>query len=1038
MCAVLTSTCRSAVNGGFGCCKVVRTRLLWLTVLLGLLTPHLVSGANTVQFRVEPSTADVVLRQIAQQSDKQILFPLDQVRSIKANGVNGEYTVTRALELALAGTGLRAVLRDSGAIAVSLEREPERTGRQSMKRGFWGALIGTLSSLTTAHAQDQPPTEDSLETIIVTGSLIKREVDDSSQLVITIDNEELIRRGTTSAVEVLEAVSQHQPIATSSDGARSGGLTNLANLRSLGPENTLVLVNGKRVVNNPIFDNGVDLNTIPTALLETVDVLSDGASSIYGSDAVAGVINFRMRNDFQGLQYLAHRLAPEQAGGELTLASIGGGIGSLSEDNWNLMAGVTWREREAINAGDRPFPDYSVVPNPRGGNATIFQVQPFPANAIQDGVVRNPYACDGPVYAPLATGGCGFLADRAHLIDLANPEEQKSAYARATTGIANQRLSLEYLWAESSVISAITPTDLFNFTMPNTNPYYPGLGITPAIPGFDVTRPITVTTRFTPAGRRTTESFSKTDRMLAQLEGEVLGTTYEIWGLRSEATTRLRSLDGAILRSGAVDGLAGTNGAPFINPFGPQSPEAQAYLDQIKFRGTLAVGTGTLQMAGLTLSRPLFDLPGGSLSAALAFEHGEEEMTYSRDPINALLVGVVTGNGVDAAGDRKRDSITAELLVPITATLLADLSARADEYSDFGNTINPKVMLTYDVLPSLSLHGSYNQGFRAPPLPQLFAPQSLGVAGGFRNDPLLCPGGVPNVAAGAIAARDCGVVFHALSGGNLELQPQESDAWAAGFDLRLDSQALGYAAVGVDYWSYELRNAIGTVSANAIFANPTQFSSYIVRCSEADPFFRDLSTQCRFPGGTGDALAYIASINANVGTTKTSGIDVDLSWVMEFDVGTFSLQYRGTYVTEYDFQRLPGDPFRSRAGRFVDGAPAIDYSHYLNVGWARGAWSFGVQNRWRAGYEDCNLECGIAAPFAEHEVDAYSLWNATTTYKLGDALAITLHLENVFDEVPPFTNGNNSNCTGCDLRFVDVTGRAFGITVTGQLGRKAD
>ena len=331
--------------------------MLWLTVLLGLLTPHLVSGADTVQFRVEPSTADVVLRQIAQQSDKQILFPLDQVRSIKANGVNGEYTVTRALELALAGTGLRAVLRDSGAIAVSLEREPERTGRQSMKRGFWAALIGTLASWTTAEAQDQPPVEESLETIIVTGSLIKREVDDSSQLVITIDNEELVRRGTTNAVDVLEAVSQHQPIATSSDGARSGGLTNLANLRSLGPENTLVLVNGKRVVNNPIFDNGVDLNTIPTALLETVDVLADGASSIYGSDAVAGVINFRMRNDLQGVQYLAHRLAPEQPGGELTLASIGGGIGSLSEDNWNLMAGVTWREREAINAGDRPFPD---------------------------------------------------------------------------------------------------------------------------------------------------------------------------------------------------------------------------------------------------------------------------------------------------------------------------------------------------------------------------------------------------------------------------------------------------------------------------------------------------------------------------------------------------------------------------------------------------------------------------------------------------------------------------------------------------------
>jgi iron complex outermembrane recepter protein len=1028
--------CRSEIADGVGFCCIGRTEVRRLALLLVALVPMVAAAAAAFQFRIEPSTADVVLRQLAQQADTQILFPLDQVRSIKANGLVGEYPVARALEIVLAGTGLRASLRDTGVIVVSLDPSHEQTqGGQKMKRGIWGILLGAFSGIGAAGAQDTAPLTETVETVVVTGSLIKRTIEESSQLVTTIDSEEMFRRGSTNAVDILSAVSQHQPIATSSDGARSGGLTNLANLRNLGPENTLVLVNGKRVVNNPIFDNGVDLNTIPTSLLETVDVLADGASSIYGSDAVAGVINFRTRTDFEGLQYTARMVEPEEPGGELRSASLGGGLGSLSEDHWNVVAGFTWRDREAINAGDRSFADYSVVPNPRGGFATIFQVQPFPANAIQDGVVRNPYPCTPPIYWPLATGGCGFLADKAHLIDLANAETQKSAYARATTKFAEQQLSLEYLWAESSVTSAITPTDIFNFQMPNANPYYPGLGITPAIPGFDTTRPITITTRFTPGGRRTTESASKTDRVLLQLEGEVLSINYDLWGLQSESTTRLRALDGALLTSGINDMLAGTNGAPFMNPFGPQSPEAEAYLDRIKYRGTLALGEGTLKMAGLTLSRRLFDLPGGPLSLALAYEHGDEEMSYSRDPINALLRGVVTGNGVDAKGDRSRDSLTAELLVPLTDRVEADLSVRRDEYSDFGNTTNPKVMITWRALPSFSLHGSYNEGFRAPPLPKLFAPQSLGLAAGFRNDPVLCPGGVPNTALGGIAARDCGVVFNQLSGGNEDLQPQESDAWAAGFDLNLDSLPLGYASIGVDYWAYEIRSAIGTLSTNAIFANPTQFSSYLVRCSQADPQFVAFSIACSFPGGTGDALAYVAAINANIGTTRTSGVDLDANWVIEAGIGTFSVNYRGTYLTEYEFQRLPGDPFLSRLGRYADGTPAIRYTHYLNLGFERGAWNFSAQNRWRGGYEDCNLECSIALEFANNEVDSYSLWNMTTTYKLSDAFSITLHAENIFDEEPPFTNAINSNCTGCDLRFVDVTGRAFGITVMGHLGR---
>ena len=211
-----------------------------------------------------------------------------------------------------------------------------------MKQEILCSLLGAAMVLPTAAlaqeaAKPSRNTAADLEEVVITGSLIKRE--ESSLLVTTLSSDEITERAATNAQDILTAIAQNQVLSTSSDGVREGALINLANLRTLGPENTLVLVNGRRMVNNPIFDNGVDLNTIPTALLDSVDVLADGASSIYGSDAVAGVINFRMRRDFQGIQYSGHALSPSAAGGDIRNASLAGGIGSLRENGWNLVAG---------------------------------------------------------------------------------------------------------------------------------------------------------------------------------------------------------------------------------------------------------------------------------------------------------------------------------------------------------------------------------------------------------------------------------------------------------------------------------------------------------------------------------------------------------------------------------------------------------------------------------------------------------------------------------------------------------------------------
>jgi iron complex outermembrane receptor protein len=907
-----------------------------------------------------------------------------------------------------------------------------------MKQEILCSLLGAAMVLPTAAlAQDAAKqsrnTAADLEEVVITGSLIKRE--ESSLLVTTLSSDEITERAATNAQDILTAIAQNQVLSTSSDGVREGALINLANLRTLGPENTLVLVNGRRMVNNPIFDNGVDLNTIPTALLDSVDVLADGASSIYGSDAVAGVINFRMRRDFQGIQYSGHALSPSAAGGDIRNASLAGGIGSLRENGWNLVAGVTWREQDRIRSADRP---YSNTSDRRDRGVNLLLSQPFPANVSQPATpgfgTKNPYPCDRPALVPLTTGGCAMDPDAIGQIDIQNPEKQVSLYTRYTQQLGEHRLSAEYIRATSEISNALSGARIINLSMPNTNPYYPGRGVTPAIAGLNTALPIFVTARFTPGGRRTTENETVTDRLLLELEGRVGQFDYNVWALQSQATTDLNALDGALLRQGVVDGLAGTNGAPFINPFGDQSAAGATYLESIKARTTLTTGTSKIEMAGATLSGTVFEMPAGSVSGALAVETAREEMLYTVAAINSLLVGNDLGNGVAATGKRTRSSVTAELLVPLIDRLDANISGRWDDYSDFGDTINPKIMLTFKATDGIGLHASYSKGFRAPPLPRLYAPRSLGtVPGAFQNDPVLCPGGVVNTASGGIAARDCQTAFNALRGGNPDLDPQRSTTYSVGLDARFDEPVTsGSVTLGLDYWSYRLTDTIGTVSPNAIFGDPTTFSSYFVRCSAADPAFKPGTATCNFPGGTGDPLAYVLTNNANVGSTETAGVDLAIGWSTETPIGDVSIDYRGTYVNKYDFQRLPGAPFVSRAGVVLDGYPAIKYNHYLTLGWQRGPWAASMQNRYTGSYDDCNANCGVPAALFNSGVGSYSLWNLTAAYSFSDKWTAMFHLNNMFDKDPPFTNNNVSNCAGCDLRFTDPTGRAVGISIRGK------
>jgi iron complex outermembrane receptor protein len=997
--------------------------LVRTAILFALLAPAIAWADATFQFRVDAGAADTVLLQIAQQSGSQILFSLDLVRSVKANGLIGEHTVAKALQIALSGTGLKAVLRAGGVITIARDPDSEDTEeRQTVTRA-----IGGLPSLA-ADAQE-PRLGEAIETVVVTGSLIKR-TETGSQSVTAISVDEIALRGATNASEILDAVAQNLPLEVSNTFPAAGtAMASYASLRSLGSESTLVLFGGRRIVNSPYLNKAVDLNTVPTALVRQVDVLSDGASSIYGSDAIAGVINFVTRDEMQGLELSANTLQPEAVGGESYSGSATMGFGSLAADGWNFYVGGTWRERKGIHMLDRRFADTYYLPE---HNVDRTGAQTFPANLVQTNTPPTPVLLANPYFpgcAPPQAIRVGSLCrhDLAAEVNAQNPERQVSALTKLTGRFGEHEASLEYWWAQSTINSRITAQPISNLSITPASPYYPGNGITPAVPGLDTARPAQLEMRLNPMGLRETESISDTDRILAELEGEAAGWNYQLYALHSTSRVSIDALDGIVSTQGLTDGIAGANGAPFLNPFGAQSAAGTQYLRDIQIHGTMQSAEGTLTMGGLQLDRKLFELPAGSVAAALALEYGTEEAEFRNNPGLLVVPATITGfaaTAQDVKADRDRYSATAEVIVPIVQRLEADVSVRYDHYDDFGGTVNPKVLLTWQAIDGvLNLHGSYNTGFRAPTLFELFRPQQIGGNTPKHNDPILCPGGVVNTAIGGIALRDCNVQFNGLLGANPHLDPVESEAYVVG----LDWHVMDRLAVGLDYWEYEVDKTLGVLATTAIFGDLDRFGSSIVRCNEAAPEFF-VATGC-VAGAPGNPIAYINQFSENIGKIKTAGVDFTLNWSHDLGPGTLSLEYRGTYIDEYEFQRFPGDVFISKLGVFIDGSPVIRYSHYATLAWNQGAWGAQLQNRHLGGYVDYNNGLGRdrSYPFY-NEVDYYSVWNLAFSYKPSDTWRVTALIKNVFDEEPPFTNRLAGLGTGYDERFTDPTGRAYSLT----------
>ncbi|MDF0604909.1 TonB-dependent receptor [Neisseriaceae bacterium TC5R-5] len=840
------------------------------------------------------------------------------------------------------------------------------------------------------QAADEPSTGQ-LERVEVTGSSIRRTIKQEKALPVTIMRpDELAKQGLTTVEQVINTLSTNQSsmVAASSVATVSGGAS-YASLRGLGSQYTLVLLDGRRVASQAVGGYATDLNAIPLAAIERIEVLRDGASAIYGSDAIGGVINFITKRSITGVTIGGDVQATQRSGGGSGSVQISGGIGELAEDNYNLYGALSYQKTERVTTLQRDFANkYFTADN--------LSSRVFPFNYTYRGNAYNPTApaCRPPFALPLGATTCGEQAGL--YMDLTPEVEQLTGTLKATRQIGEHTLSLQYVGAQNTSTTAISPVPLIQIaTLRPGDKYYPS-----QLPDGTPTdgSPIVLNGRASPLGPRVTESLSTTQRLAFNAEGLLADWDYRGGAAYSQNETTIHYQSGYVYEDKIRNALI----AGDINPFGDSLPGAWK---QVELSGDGWQAKYTTVLADFKVSKEILELPAGNLATAFGVEARSEKLDSQIRELAKQAIGSGIAGSQSTSGSRTVTAMYAEAEVPIVKSLEAQLAARYDRYSDFGSAFNPKIAFKYQPIPSVLLRSSASKGFRAPTLYDVYQPDATTYTAQKFNDPLRCPGGSP--ANGGNVVDDCNQQFEAQQGGSRDLSPEKSSSLTLGIVI----EPVPEVTASADLWWTQIENMIGVLDPGLIFADPTKY---------ADKFVRN-------PDGS---LKYVVTTTQNLGNLSAAGVDVSLAWRLPKNaLGNFTLNLDGSYTSKYAQQMEKGGAYYSSLGGWYQDAfpPTVRWKHSLALNWRNGPWGALLVQNYSAGYTDMNSNG------EEHRVSPYILWNLSGSYLWQKKLSITAGIRNLFDRDPPFSNQTNTFQYGFDPVIADPTGRAFFLKASYKL-----
>jgi iron complex outermembrane recepter protein len=905
----------------------------------------------------------------------------------------------------------------------------------------------SLIAVPMAFAQTTPEPQK-VERVEVTGSNIKRVQTEGALPVQIISREEITRSGITSAEQLVARITANGTGAdnlASNTGIQLGttdrnnnGVSS-ANLRGLGANSTLVLLNGRRVSTHGAKGNAVDLNSIPLAAVSRVEVLKDGASSIYGTDAVGGVINFILRNDYEGLEATGFVDITEDGKGNIYRASVLGGWGNIAKDGFNIVASLTHDRNEILLGANRSFSNGN---QPARGLSTDTTGTPFatqtgragsamganftlPSTGTQAYTRANLLSFENNcdlipgmaqyewVLNDFAAARFGCTFDTGSTAVLLQPNERTNFVGRGTFKISNTMNGLIEAVASRSVakkrfeaLQLTTTGTLANAWYPVNGPYYQDLSA--YIPTFDRTKPIAYRWRCVPCGPREIETTSDSYRILAGIDGIIAGKWDYKLGV-STASSKADSIlgDGYLYTQPLIDALTSGKINPWLRPGESQTPEALALIEAAKARGEkLFGGKSTLFQFDGTISGELFKLPAGAVSVAAGFDFRQESYVFNDGSTSAQPIFQAPFDAEFKKVKRDVTAVYAEALVPLIRNLEATLAVRHDEYSDFGGTTNPKVALRWNPVKEVLFRGSYNTGFRAPSFFQSLGAQGEAPIPGNIADPVLCPQSPtkdPSV---------CAIRPNARQGGNPDLKPEKSKQWTIGVAFQPTSWFSG----SVDLWEVKRTDRIYELTPQQVVANFTTFPENLVRGTDG---------RLDGPGG------YIRAGFVNADGDITRGTDISLQASGKAFAGRFDATLDGTYVESFRSRVFATEPYTEFAGQWSTRDLFPRWKHQARLTYTQGAWATTISQSYTRGYKD-ELPYGAPPPGFNPDVKAYITYGLSVAYTGLKNTQITFGVKNLLDTDPPFTahNYDFAGGAGWDPRVADPRGRAYTLNVT--------
>ncbi len=880
-----------------------------------------------------------------------------------------------------------------------------------------------------------------LERVEITGSALRRIAGEGALPVQVIGRDEIARSGATSVVELIQQLPAMQNVVNESASVGGGAAGfNGASLHNMGESRTLVLLNGRRLAS---FGGqtltggmaGVDLNIIPLAAVERVEVLGDGASAIYGADAIGGVVNVITRRDSSEGD-ISVGLSSPRGGAKEKRVSLSKGFGRLESDGFNLLLGAAIDRRSALAATDRAFSRTGMIDFDLNGTPVLFftgSERAIPGTVVHDNGT--------PAHLPLPDGAPGSFDDffvspyfEAHgrcpakhralagvcyydfVQDLEiHPERDRAAFTgRFDLALGpDHRFFTELLATRTTNTNRIAPTGGELLVGPSS-PFWPEvLAVNPAATG-----PAVVSYRTSDFGPRSTHDVSEAMHLALGVEGRLGAWDYSSAFTHSRNSVESR-LDGGWLRLNAFMNAV-DSGA--FNPFVPvsqQSPAGQQAMVDAEARGFFEGGTATLDMLEVRGSRSLMALPGGPLAVAVGASHLRDRF---RKRASALAQGVgdvrfgdTTAVTPYSAG-RSATAVFAEALAPVTRRLELTGALRHDRYEDFGNASTAKLAARLQPSETLLLRASVGTGFRAPSVPQVSAPrQAYGVTAGQ----YACTPELQQIAAalGVVCPVDR-ANYNVFASGNAALKPERSQQWSLGFRL----EPARWLSLGADLWQIKLRDAIGSVGEDMLFGDPLKW--------------RDLFTTSTDPA-TGQTLLATRNLNTNLGEVIQRGLDVDARMRFATSIGRLTTHLSLTYWLKDEYQFEPGGPFYSSLGRYgPDGAVTFRWQGQLHTTLERGAFAHTLGLRFRSGYQDQRYSAESfmvfdPVTFQPHAYDGRVKQHVTldwqTRWRANKQLVLTAGVLNVFDRPPPrsLTIAGGGHIIGYDARYHDPRGRTL-------------